>query len=125
MNIPASTSDEPTPEQDPEAPPTASDILVGGTSNDGSGDATFEPPIPAPLPDELSVPPIPVADVISGLPELPEVDPTSPQPAPKPIFISAVPERPVPGILESLPDPPVPAIPPAPVRSIFEQGIAR
>lgn len=125
MNTPVSTSNDPAPEQDPEAPPTVVEIPVEAASNAGYGDTTFEPPIPAPLPDESLVPPIPLADVIPGLPGLLEVDHTGPQQALEAISDSSVPERPMQEALDTVPDAPVPAIPPAPVRSFFEQGIDR
>jgi hypothetical protein len=127
MNMPVSESSEPTPELVSDAPAGALDVPAEAASPGGPGDTTFELPIPLPMPDELLVPPMPVAEVISELTGSPEIDPMSPQqePAPRAISLAVVPERPMPATLESLPDPPVPAIPPSPLRSIFEQGIGR
>jgi len=126
MNMSVSASNDPAPEQDPESPPAALEIPAEAMSNDdGPSDTTFEPPSPMPMPDELSVPPIPLADLIPGLPGLLEVDHSGPQQAPEAISNSLVPERPMQEALNSVPDAPVPAIPPAPISSFFEQGNAQ
>lgn len=124
--MPVSESHDPAPEQDPAAPPTALEIPVEAMPNqDGSARTAFEPPIPAPMPDELSVPPIPSADATAGLSEVPGVDYAGVAPSPEAFFDSFIPERPMQAVRDSVPNAPVPAIPPSPVRSFFEQGIER
>lgn len=122
MNMPVSASNDPAPEQDPESPPVALEIPAEVMSNDnGPGDTTFEHASPMPTPDESSAPPIPVA-MIAGLSDIPGIDHTGPQTPPEAVSDFSVPERPMQQVLNSVPDAPVPAIPPAPIRSFFEQG---